>query len=412
MVGETEIFRAEHVSNMANKTLNVALIGQKFMGRAHSNAYLKAPRFFDLPVDPVMHTIVARDLSSLKTFAKRWGWAKATDDWRSAVNDPEISLVDVTTPNNKHRDFVLAALAAGKHVACEKPLAATLEDARIMRDAAKKAKKSKTFVWYNYRRVPAVATAYKLAQEGRIGRIYHVRGFYLQGWASSPDIPLIWRFDKEQAGSGSLGDLGAHVIDMARFLSGDEFAEVTGAISETFVKERTIPTGAGGAGIASGAKSSGKMGKVTVDDAIIAIGRMKKGAVFSLEATRFATGRENKIGVEINGDKGSIFFDFEDLNNLYYYDFTAPKMVAGWTKIQASVPGTHPYQHAYWPSAHPLGYEHAFVNQAADMMRVLGGETPEVPIPDFSDAYETQRVLEAVELAAKERRGVKLSEIK
>lgn len=394
------------------KTLNLCLIGQKFMGRAHSNAYLKAGKFFDLPVKPVMHTIVARDMTSLERFADRWGWKRATSDWKQAVTDPEIALVDVTTPNNKHKDFVLAALEAGKHVACEKPLAATLDDARAMRDAAKKAKMSRTFVWYNYRRVPAVATAYRLAREGRLGRVYHVRAFYLQGWASSPDIPLVWRFDKSQAGSGSLGDLGAHVIDMARFITGDEFAEVTGALSETFIKERTIPSGAGGAGIASGAKGTGKKGKVTVDDAILAIGRMKSGSVFSLEATRFATGRENQNGVEINGEKGSIYFNFEDLNNLYYFDSRADRAVQGWTKIQASVPGVHPYQGAYWPTAHPLGYEHAFVNQAVDMLRVIGNERPEVPLPDFADAFETQRALEAIEISARDRTTVNMSEIK
>ncbi len=397
---------------MSDSAINVCLIGQKFMGRAHSNAYLKAPRFFDLPVNPVMHTIVARSAEELAAFAKRWGWMKSTTDWKAAVTDPEIDLVDVTTPNNKHKEFVLAALEAGKHVACEKPLAATLDDAREMRDAAKKAKKSKTFVWYNYRRVPAVATAYKLAREGRLGRIYHVRAYYLQGWASSPDIPLIWRFDKAQAGSGSLGDLGAHVIDMARFITGDEVNEIVGSVSETFVKERTIPSGAGGAGIASGAKGTGKKGKVTVDDAIHAIGRMKSGAMFSVEATRFATGRENHHGVEINGEKGSVYFNFEDLNNLWYYDATTPAIARGYTKIQASMPGVHPYQHAYWPTAHPQGYEHAFVNQAADTLRVLGGEQPEIPLPDFEDAYQTQRVLEAVELAAKNRAAVKMSEVK
>ncbi|MDB5326428.1 MAG: afr 1, partial [Phycisphaerales bacterium] len=238
--------------------------------------------------------------------------------------------------------------------------------------------------------------------------------FYRQGWAGSPDIPLIWRFDKTQAGSGSLGDLGAHVIDMARFITGDEFYEISGAITETFIKERTIPSSEGGAGLASAAKVEGptKKGKVTVDDAVLAIGRMKQGALFRLEATRFATGRENRNGVEINGEKGSLRFDFEDLNNLYYYDATAPDLTRGWVKIQASVPGTHPYQHAYWPTAHPLGYEHAFVNMAADMLRVLGGEAPEVPLPDFADAYQTQRVMEAIELAAKEKRAVRLSEVK
>ena len=399
---------------MSKPKLNIALIGQKFMGRAHSNAYDAAGRFFELPVKPVLHTIIARDQKSLDAFAARWGWAHATTDWKAAVTSPEIDLVDVSTPNNKHREFVIAALEAGKHVACEKPLAATLDDARAMCDAAKRARKSKTFVWYNYRRVPAVASAYKLAKQGLLGRLYHVNCFYRQGWAGSPDIPLIWRFDKNQAGSGSLGDLGAHVIDMARFITGDEFAEISGAITETFIKERTIPTSEGGAGLASAAKVTGpvKKGKVTVDDAVLAIGRMKQGAIFRLEATRFATGRENRNGVEINGEKGSLRFDFEDLNNLYYYDATAPDLTRGWTKIQASVPGTHPYQHAYWPTAHPLGYEHAFVNMAADLLRVLGGEAPEVPLPDFADAYQTQRVMEAIEIAAREKRAVRLSEVK
>ena len=199
---------------------------------------------------------------------------------------------------------------------------------------------------------------------------------------------------------------------MARFITGEEFNEISGAITETFVKERVIPSEEGGAGLASGAKATGKKGKVTVDDAILAIGRMSGGGAFSLEATRFATGRENKNGVEINGDKGSVFFDFEDLNNLYYYNAAEPDHTKGWTKIQASIPGVHPYQHAYWPTAHPGGYEHAFVNMAADILRVLGGEQPEIPLPDFDDAYQTQRVLEAIELAAREKRGVMLSEIK
>ena len=393
------------------RVTNVCLVGQKFMGRAHSNAYSKAGQFFDLPVEPVMHTIVARDLASLQAFAKKWGWQNATTEWKTAVTHPDIDLVDVTTPNNKHLDFVIAALEAGKHVACEKPLAATLIDARQMRDAARKAKKSKTFVWYNYRRVPAVAAAYQIAASGKLGRLYHVRAFYLQGWASSPEIPLVWRFDKAQAGSGSLGDLGAHVIDMARFITGDEIKEISGAISQTFIKERPLPGIEAGAGITGGGKSTGKKGKVTVDDAIVAIGHMNKGALFTIEATRFATGRENKNGVEINGEKGSIYFDFEDLNNLYFFDSTAPRQLQGWTKIQASVPGVHPYQAAYWPTAHPLGYEHAFVNQAVDMFRILGGEKPEVPMPDFDDAYETQRVLEAIELSAANRAAVKISEI-
>ncbi|HEV7301852.1 MAG TPA: Gfo/Idh/MocA family oxidoreductase [Tepidisphaeraceae bacterium] len=398
---------------MAAKSLNVCMIGYKFMGRAHSNAYMKVGKFFDVPVQPVMHTVVGRNRADLEAFKDRWGWQTASIDWRTAVTNPDVQLVDIGTPNNQHKDMTLAALEAGKHVFCEKPLAATLADAREMRDAARKVKrKAKTFVSYSYRRVPALALAHQLAKEGRLGRIYHVRAFYLQGWASSPDIPLVWRFDKEAAGSGSHGDLGAHIIDMARFVTGDEIVEVSGAISETFIKERVIPTGVAGAGIASGAKGgSGKKGKVTVDDTVLFLARFKGGAVASFESTRFATGRENKNGLEVNGENGSIYFDFEDLNNLMYFDATQPRKVQGWTKIQASVPGEHPYAFAYWPTAHPGGYEHAFVNQTYDMMQILGGKEPVVPLPDFEDAYKTQQVLEAAAISAKERMPIKVSQV-
>ncbi len=398
---------------MSNNALNVCMIGYRFMGRAHSNAYMKVDKFFDVDLHPVMHTVVGRNAGDLAAFARRWGWQHHTTDWRKAVTDPEVQFVDVGTPNNQHKDMTLAALAAGKHVLCEKPLAATIEDARAMRDAAKKAKKAKAFVGYSYRRVPAIALAYQLAREGRLGRLYHVRAFYLQGWASSPAIPLIWRFDKEAAGSGAHGDLGAHIIDMARFITGDEITEVSGAISETFVKERTLPSGVSGPGIASGAKAGGgKKGKVLVDDAVLFLARFRSGAVASFESTRFATGDENKHGLEINGEKGSIYFNFEDLNNLHYFDATQPRKLQGWTKIQASVPGEHPYAEAWWPTAHPLGYEHTFINQTCDILRVLAGKQPVVPLADFDDAYKTQQVLEAAMVSAKERRPVKIAEIK
>lgn len=401
------------MSNATGKpSVNVCLVGQKFMGRTHSNAYLKVNKFFDIPVEPVMHTIAGRDKPELEAFAKKWGWKNASTDWKTALTNPEIDLVDIGVPNDMHKEMAIAALEAGKHVACEKPLAHNLDDARAMRDAAKRARKSKTFVWYNYRRVPAVALAHKLVKEGRLGRIYQVRCYYLQDWASDPNIPLIWRFQKKVAGSGSHGDLGAHVIDMARFVTGDEFVEITGAMAETFVKERPIPSVGSAGGIAGGSQASGKMGKVDIDDLMLFFGRMKSGAVASVEATRFATGYQNKNGLEVHGVNGAIRFNFEDMNFLDFYDATLPRKVQGWTRIPVTHAPDHPYAHAWWPDMHIIGYEHGFINMVADIMNVMGGKPPEVPLPDFEDAFQTQRVLTAVQVAAEEKRSVRLSEIK
>ena len=303
-----------------NKPLNICLIGQKFMGRTHSNAYLKVEKFFDLPRRPVMHTICGRDAAELIEFAQRWGWRQASTDWKRAVMDEEIDLVDVGTPNHVHREQAIAALEAGKHVACEKPLAGTLKDAREMMEAARKARKQQTFVWYNYRRVPAVALAHQLVREGRIGRIYHVRAYYLQDWGG-PDTPLLWRFQKKLAGSGAHGDLNAHVIDMARFITGDEIIEVNGALAPTFIRERTIPASGSKGGIAEGSRGSAKKGKSDVDDAVLFLATFKGGAVASFEATRLATGNQNKNGLEVNGENGSLRFNFEEMN---WLEFSTP----------------------------------------------------------------------------------------
>jgi len=396
---------------MARETINVCLVGQKFMGRTHSNAYLKVGKFFDLPLVPIMHTIVGRNAQELEEFRQRWGWQHAATDWKKAVADEQIGLVDIGTPNNVHAEMAVAALEAGKHVACEKPLAGTLADARIMRDAARKARKSKTFVWYNYRRVPAVALAYQFVREGKIGKIHHVRAQYLQDWAG-PGVPLIWRFQKKVAGSGANGDLNAHIIDMARFITGDEISDVVGAISETFVKERDLPSQGPSGGIAGGTRGGGQKGKSDVDDAILFLGRFKNGAVASFESTRFATGNQNRNAIEVNGDKGAVKFDFEDMNHLYYYDATQPRRQQGWTQIMVTHGGDHPYAGNWWPDAHVLGYEHGFINQAADMFDVLAGKEPLVPLPDFEDAFKTQQVLEAAMISAQERRPVKVSEMK
>ena len=396
---------------MGKPSINICLIGQKFMGRTHSNAYMKVNKFFDLPLVPVMHTLCGRNEAELKAFAERWGWQHISTDWRKTVNDPGIGLVDIGTPNNMHAEMAIAALEAGRNVASEKPLAGTIDEARQMRDAARKAKKSKTFVWYNYRRVPAVALAYQLAREGRLGKIFHVRAVYLQDWAG-PDVPLIWRFQKKVAGSGSHGDLNAHIIDMARFITGDEISEISGAITETFIKERNLPSQGPSGGIAGGTKGGGQKGKSDVDDAVIMLARFKNGAIASFEATRFATGNQNRNSIEINGEKGAIKFDFEDMNHLYFYDAALPRKQQGWTQIMVTHGGDHPYAGNWWPDAHVIGYEHGFINQAADMLTVLGGGEPVVPLPDFEDAYKTQQVLEAAMISAQEHRPVKVAEVK
>ncbi len=393
------------------KMCNVALIGQGFMGRTHSNAYLKVGKFFkDLPRYPVMHTSFGIKGVDDPKFAARWGWQHFSEDWRKVIRSKDVDFVDIVTPNYMHMPVAIAAMKAGKPVATEKPIAGTLKDARMMAELARKTK-VKTFVWYNYRRVPAVALAHQLVREGKIGRIFHVRCIYLQDWGG-PETPLLWRFQKKLTGSGAHGDLNAHIIDMARFVTGDEIIEVTGAIAETFIKYRTIPTQGSAGGIAAGAKGSAKKGKVDVDDAVLFLAKFKKGAVASFESTRLAMGYMNQNGIEVHGELGSLRFRFEDMNYLDFCDNTVSKRMRGWTRIMCTSGGNHPYVDAWWPDAHILGYEHSFVNQAADIMRVLGGQKPVVPIADFADAYETQRVLEAALISAKARKAVKIADVK
>ena len=381
---------------MVKSTINVALVGQKFMGKAHSNAYLKVAKFFDLPLEPVMHTVIGRDESELKEFAQRWGWKNYSTNWKQAITAPEIDLVDIGTPNDLHAPMAIAALEAGKAVACEKPLAESWVSAKQMAQAARKAKKP-TFVWFNYRRCPAVSLARQIVKEGRLGKIYHIRAQYLQDWGG-PDTPLLWRFVKKHAGSGAHGDLNAHIIDMSRFITGQEISEVS-ALSETFIKTRQIP----------GKKAKGKS---TVDDALLFLARFSKGAVGSFEATRLATGRKNANQIEINGEKGSLYFNFERMNELMFYDASLPKHLQGWTDIMVTSPDSHPYCHAWWPDAHIIGYEHGFINMTADICKILGRKKPEVPMPDFADALKTQQVLEAAVVSAKKKAWIKVGSIR
>jgi predicted dehydrogenase len=378
--------------------LRIALIGQKFMGKAHSNAWSQAARFFELPRAIDLLKIAARERRSLEEFARRFGWAECTDDWSELARDPRIDLVDIGTPNDVHAEQALAMLAAKKHVACEKPLAGTLVDARLMRDAARAAgPKVKTFVWFNYRRAPAIALAWQLLREKNFGKIVHVRARYLQGWGG-PTTPMSWRFQKKIAGSGAHGDLNAHIVDLARFLVGEEIREVHGAVARTFIKQRVV--------------AGTKQRKTSdVDDCVAFLASFAGGATASFEATRLAPGHFNDNHIEINAERGSLRFSFEMMNILEVFDAREPRRLQGWKSIQCTAGGEHPYAANWWPEGHVLGYEHGFVNQAADIVRVLGGKKPLVPLPDFADAYQTQRVLEAAMISARERAAVLLAQV-
>jgi predicted dehydrogenase len=335
---------------MPNSAINVALIGYKFMGKAHSNAYLSAPKFFDLPKEPTMHTLVGRDKKAVAEVAKRWGWKHSATDYKEVVQNDEIDLVDVGTPNSTHAEISIACAEAGKAVACEKPLAMNVAEAKAMAAAVKK-HKVPNFVWFNYRRVPALCLAKQLIDEGRIGTVYHVRAVYLQDWIMDPNFPLVWRLQKKVAGAGAHGDLNAHIIDMARFLLGTEFTEVCGH-SVTFIKERPIELVGGGL---SAGKVSKKKGKVDVDDAVLFLAKFKNGAVGTFEATRFGKGHRNGNQIEINGSKGTLIFNFERMNQLEFFDATEPQNEQGYKTILVTE-----YVHQYLTGYHPSPREKFF----------------------------------------------------
>jgi predicted dehydrogenase len=392
-------------------SLNVALLGSKFMGRAHSNAWLKVAKFFDVDPLPSMHTVVARNADEVESFAGRWGWEHSSTDWRAVVGSDDIGLVDIATPNDVHADQAIAALEAGKHVACEKPLAATLADAERMAAAAASST-GQTFVWFNYRRVPAVALAHRLVASGAIGRVYHARAAYLQSWGG-PDTPLLWRFQGDVAGSGAHGDLNAHIIDMVRFVTGEEIDTVEGAIEHTFIEERALLEGSAGGEIAgAGAATAGAKGRSTVDDAVLFLARLSGGGLASFEATRLATGYHNANRFELHGERGALGFDFERMNELHVYSLDDDPAVQGWTTVDVTRAGSgHPYVGAWWPDSHGLGYEHSFINQASDILTAIGGGKPAFALPDFADALKTQRVLQAAIDSARNRAPVAVADV-
>ncbi|GAA1427160.1 Gfo/Idh/MocA family oxidoreductase [Streptomyces thermospinosisporus] len=375
--------------------LRVGMVGYAFMGAAHSQGWRTAGRVFDLPLSPQLAVICGRNADAVQAAADRHGWAATETEWRALVERDDVDLVDICTPGDSHAEIALAALAAGKHVLCEKPLANTVAEAEEMARAAEEAagRGQVAMVGFNYRRVPATALARRMVAEGRIGTLRHVRVSYLQDWLVDPQFPLTWRLRREQAGSGSLGDLGAHIVDLAQHVAGEHLAGVS-ALTETFVKERPLPT-APSSGLA--AVSAAGTGQVTVDDAAVFTARFASGAVATFEATRYATGRKNALRLELNGDRGSLAFDLERLNELEYHDGTEPGTHSGFRRILVTEPD-HPYLEAWWPPGHGLGYEHTFVHQARDLVHaVADGRTPE---PSFADGLQVQRVLAAVEESA------------
>jgi len=380
------------------KKIRIGLVGYQFMGKAHSNAYLNVAKFFDLDAVPVMQAVCGRHKNAVKAFANKWGWASYETDYRELVARKDIDLVDVCTPNNTHRDMVLAAAKAGKAIACEKPLAMNVAEAEEMLKAVKAAK-LRHMIWFNYRRCPAIGLAKRLIDEGRIGRVFHVRAVYLQDWIVDPEFPLAWRLRKEVAGSGAHGDLNAHLIDLARYLVG-EIGEVVG-MSETFIKTRPVESAGGGL---AGKAGKGK-GKVTVDDAVLFLARFENGAVGSFEATRFASGRKNYNRIEINGSKGSLVFLFEKMNELQFFSRQDPQHAQGFRTILATEP-VHPYMEAWWPPGHLVGYEHTFVNQARDLINGVANNTPLKP--DFSDGLACQKVMDAVLKSVEKKSWVKI----
>ena len=378
------------------------MIGYNFMGKAHSNAWRQVNRFFpELPATVEMATICGRNKAAVDKAASVLGWKNVATDWRAVIADRSIDIIDITTPNDTHAEIAIAAAQAGKAILCEKPLAKGVAEAEKMVEAVKKAGVV-NMVCHNYRRIPAVALAKKMIENGELGdRIFHYRARYAQDWIADPNFPLVWRLKKEIAGSGTHGDINAHIIDLGRYLVG-EIKEVCGMM-ETFVKERPLLDEIG-SGL--GAKGGKTTGEVTVDDAVSWIGRFENGAFANLEATRFAHGRKNHITFEINGSKGSLVFDFEDMNRLKFFSAGDPPHRQGFTDILVTDGNVHPYLKAWWPGGHIIGYEHTFVNTFSDFVSaVVAGTSVQ---PTFEDGLINEKVLDAIEHSAVRREWVRL----
>jgi predicted dehydrogenase len=377
--------------------VKVAMIGYKFMGKAHSNAYRQVAHFFPSKFEPRMKVLCGRDHKALEAAARQFGWEEVETDWKRVIARKDIEVVDICAPGNLHHPIAVAAAAAGKHVISEKPLANSLEDAKDMLHAVERAGVMHMLM-HNYRKIPAIALAKQMIKEGKLGQIYHYHGAYLQDWILDPKFPLVWRLDKKVSGSGALGDIGSHAIDLAYYLNGD-IGSVTAQMT-TFIKERPLPATWGG--LKAEAKKS--KGRVTVDDDANFLAAFKNGSVGVFESSRFCGGRRNYNTLQIYGSKGSLAFNLERMDELEYYDNTEPQAGQGFKTIMATE-SVHPYVGAWWPPGHIIGYEHTFVHAIHDFMVAL--EKDRLPDPNFYDGVKDQAVLDAVERSAKSGRWEK-----
>ena len=370
---------------MTQRTLKVAMIGYAFMGRAHSNAWRQLAHFFpDAAAKPVLEVVVGRNEAKVREARERLGFSEAATSWQEVVARKDIDIVDICTPGDSHAEIAIAAAEAGKAILCEKPLANDLGEAERMTAAVQRAGVV-NMVCHNYRRCPAVALAKQILVEGKLGEVYHYRGVYLQDWIVDPSFPRVWRLEKARAGSGALGDILSHTMDLSRYLVGDP-VEVSGLL-RTFIDERPLPDG------------SGRRGKVDVDDSAQALVKFGSGAVGYYEGSRFAPGRKNYNRLEINGSKGSLVWDLERMNELELYIESGPR--SGFSTISVT-DGKHPYVGAWWPPGHIIGYEHSFTHTVHDFVRaVVEGRSPR---PDFEDGFDNQRVLDAIERSNGSRR--------
>ena len=365
------------------RQLNIALIGYGFMGRAHSNAWRQVRAFFDVPYEPVLKVICGRDEARVKQVADSFGWQEYSTSWQSVVDRDDIDIIDICSPGDTHLPIALAAAEAKKIIFCEKPLANTLAEAQQML-AAVQANGCSHMICHNYRRAPAVSLAHQLIASGRIGNINHYRGTYLQDWLVDPAFPHVWRHERARAGSGALGDLLSHSIDLSRYLVG-EITEVS-ALLKTFTGERSGPAGS-------------EKKPVEVDDAVLSLVRFDTGAIGSIEASRFATGRKNQNRFEINGSRGSIVFNLERMNELELYVDEGPE--SGFKTIQVT-DKKHPYIEGWWPPGHIIGYEHTFTHTVLELLKAI--KEDQLPSPNFEDGVRNQAVMDAVERAAASRK--------